>query len=211
MIWAAALGGSGLGVAPDISARAVRHGRDAGGAASASSHPFGWASDESVLAGSLYLHDAAVGPRSLGRRHNDEGCDGALDFPRWLNRGRCRQPRGVDGDRLYSWFSDGDTPSRYYPSFKMSGVSAAFFDEGVGRVGAVIAGRRTYDISKAWCGERTVARRPAEARGESLALTANCQDGVTDRGVSVSVRLTSVREGGRRCLFKPSSGVRLKH
>jgi hypothetical protein len=27
------------------------------------------------------------GPRCLGRRHNDEGCDGALDFPRWLNRG----------------------------------------------------------------------------------------------------------------------------
>ena len=59
---------------------------------------------------------------------------------------------GVDGDRLFSWFSDGDTPSRYYLSFKMSAVSAAFFDEGVGRVGAVIAGRRTYDISKAWGG-----------------------------------------------------------
>jgi dihydrofolate reductase len=32
----------------------------------------------------------------------------------------------------------------------MSAVSAAVFDEGVGRVGAVIAGRRTYDISEAW-------------------------------------------------------------
>jgi hypothetical protein len=62
------------------------------------------------------------------------------------------QPLGVDGDRLFSWFSDGDTPSRYYPSFKMSAVSAAFFDEGVGRMGAAIAGRRTYDISMAWGG-----------------------------------------------------------
>ena len=62
------------------------------------------------------------------------------------------QPLGVGGDRLFTWFSDGDTPSRYYPSFKMSAVSAAFFDEGVGRVGAVIAGRRTYDISEAWGG-----------------------------------------------------------
>jgi hypothetical protein len=59
------------------------------------------------------------------------------------------QPLGADGDRLFSWFSDGDTPSRYYPLFKISAVSAAFFDERVGRVGAVIAGRRTYDISKA--------------------------------------------------------------
>jgi len=62
------------------------------------------------------------------------------------------QPLGVGGDRLFTWFSDGDTPSRYYPGFKMSAVSAAFFDEGVGRVGAVIAGRHTYDISEAWGG-----------------------------------------------------------
>jgi len=62
------------------------------------------------------------------------------------------QPLGVGGDRLFKWFSDGDTPSRYYPGFKMSAVSAAFFDEGVGRVGAVISGRRTYDISDAWGG-----------------------------------------------------------
>ena len=67
MIWAAALGGSGLGVAPDISARAILHGRDAGGAASASSHPFGWASDKSAMAGSLYLHDAAVGAALPGK------------------------------------------------------------------------------------------------------------------------------------------------
>jgi dihydrofolate reductase len=34
----------------------------------------------------------------------------------------------------------------------MSAISAKFFDEGVGRVGAVIAGRRTYDVSEAWGG-----------------------------------------------------------
>jgi len=60
------------------------------------------------------------------------------------------QPLGVGGDRLFKWLSDGDTPSRHNPSFRMSAVSAEFFDEGVGRVGAVIAGRRTYDISEAW-------------------------------------------------------------
>jgi dihydrofolate reductase len=63
-----------------------------------------------------------------------------------------KQPLGVGGDRLFQWFSDGDTSSRYYPSFRMSAVSAAFFDEGVSRVGAVIAGRRTDDISDAWGG-----------------------------------------------------------
>jgi hypothetical protein len=29
-----------------------------------------------------------------------------------------RQPLGVAGDRLFNWFSDGDTPSRYYASFR---------------------------------------------------------------------------------------------
>jgi dihydrofolate reductase len=63
------------------------------------------------------------------------------------------QPLGVGGDRLFEWFRDGDTPSRWYPSFKMSAVSAELFDRFADRVGAVIAGRRTYDVSDAWGGE----------------------------------------------------------
>jgi dihydrofolate reductase len=81
------------------------------------------------------------------------------------------QRLGVDGDRLFSWFSDGDTPSRYYLSFKMSAVSAAFFDEGVGRVGAVIAGRRTYDISKAWGGSAPPPGVPLRHRRGRISCT----------------------------------------
>ena len=62
------------------------------------------------------------------------------------------QPLGAGGARLFNWYSDGDTPSRYYPSFKLSAPSAAFFDQGVSRIGAVVTGRRTYDISNAWGG-----------------------------------------------------------
>jgi dihydrofolate reductase len=62
------------------------------------------------------------------------------------------RPLGTGGERLFQWFSDGDTPSRYYPSFQMSAVSAAVFDEAAGRAGAVISGRRTYDIARAWGG-----------------------------------------------------------
>ncbi len=61
-------------------------------------------------------------------------------------------PLGVGGTRLFEWFRDGDTPSRYCPSFRMSAVSARFFDEFAGRNGAVITGRRTYDIANAWGG-----------------------------------------------------------
>lgn len=69
-----------------------------------------------------------------------------------------QQPLGFGGDRLFSWLRDGDTPSRHNPWFKLSAVSAAFFDQGIGRVGAVIAGRRTYDVSEGGAG---AARCPA--------------------------------------------------
>jgi len=66
-------------------------------------------------------------------------------------------PLGVGGDRLFKWFRDGDTPSRYYPSFRMSAVSASLFDEFAGRIGAVITGRRTYDIAQGWGGWPTAS------------------------------------------------------
>jgi dihydrofolate reductase len=59
---------------------------------------------------------------------------------------------GGGGDGLFSWLTAGDTPSRMNPNFTMSAPSAAFFDEGVAATGAVVAGRRTYDVSGAWGG-----------------------------------------------------------
>jgi dihydrofolate reductase len=71
------------------------------------------------------------------------------------------QPRGAAGDQLFDWLRDGDTPSRYAPpSFKMSAISAQFFDEGVSRVGAVVAGRRTYDVNAGWGGRGPIPGAP---------------------------------------------------
>ena len=64
------------------------------------------------------------------------------------------------GDRLQTWLQGGDTPSRLNPAFKMSPESALFFDEGVGRCGAVISGRRTYDVSNAWGGNGPMGPLP---------------------------------------------------
>jgi len=58
----------------------------------------------------------------------------------------------IDSTRLHDWLTAGDTPSRVNPAFTMSAPSARFFDEGVSGCGAVIAGRRTYDVSQAWDG-----------------------------------------------------------
>lgn len=61
-------------------------------------------------------------------------------------------PLGDGGERLFEWYKDGDTQSRFFPDFQLSAESARVFDEGAARVGAIISGRRTYDISGAWGG-----------------------------------------------------------
>ena len=62
------------------------------------------------------------------------------------------QPNGKAGP-LHHWLVAGDTPSRHAPSFSMSKRSRQFFDGLVDRLGATIAGRRTYDDSDGWGGE----------------------------------------------------------
>ena len=59
---------------------------------------------------------------------------------------------GAAAAGLHDWLTAGDTPSRVNPGFTMARPNAEFFDEGVSRCGAVIAGRRSYDVSQAWGG-----------------------------------------------------------
>jgi len=62
------------------------------------------------------------------------------------------QPLGTGGNRLFEWYLNGDTPSRFYPSFRLSQPSAEVVDELASRTGAVITGRHTYDVVDAWNG-----------------------------------------------------------
>ena len=56
--------------------------------------------------------------------------------------------RGLgDGGMLFDWYSDGDTPSKVFDGFRLSGPSARLFDALAARVGASLAGRNTYDDS----------------------------------------------------------------
>jgi dihydrofolate reductase len=71
-------------------------------------------------------------------------------------------PLGDGGMRLFDWYFDGDTPSRHYqavasrgipvPAFKLSRISAQIFDELIESCGAVVTGRRTYNITNGWGG-----------------------------------------------------------
>jgi dihydrofolate reductase len=70
------------------------------------------------------------------------------------------QALGLNGDRLFNWFYDGDTQGRFYPWMKMSVTSAAAFDGFISRVGAVVCGRRTYDVTRGFDGEGDIPGAP---------------------------------------------------
>jgi dihydrofolate reductase len=73
------------------------------------------------------------------------------------------QGLGDDGMRLFDWYFNGDTPIPQYaaaaergvsvPEFKLDKTSAAVFEELLETAGAVITGRRTYDITNGWGGD----------------------------------------------------------
>jgi dihydrofolate reductase len=56
--------------------------------------------------------------------------------------------RGLgDGTMLFDWYFNGDTPSQVFDGFRLSEPSARIFDALAGRVGAIVAGRNTYEDS----------------------------------------------------------------
>ncbi len=68
-------------------------------------------------------------------------------------------PLGDNGGALFKWYESGDT-AFVWPSGTMtnhvSAISAAFLREMVPTVGAIVTGRRTFDIAHAWDGKHPV-------------------------------------------------------
>jgi dihydrofolate reductase len=56
------------------------------------------------------------------------------------------------GGVLFDWYADGDTPSQVFTGFRLSAPSARVFDALAGRVGAIVAGRNTYEDSEGFGG-----------------------------------------------------------
>ena len=53
---------------------------------------------------------------------------------------------------LHDWLFKGNVPSAYNDFFKLSKKSAKVFDNFIKTTGAIVAGRRTYDITGGWGG-----------------------------------------------------------
>jgi dihydrofolate reductase len=96
--------------------------------------------------------------------------------------------RGLgDGTMLFDWYFDGDTPSQVFDGFRLSEPSARVFDTHAGRVGAVVAGRNTYEDSDQFGGGGphptarlfVLSHRPAPEMTERQTLvTTGIQDAV---------------------------------
>ncbi len=69
-------------------------------------------------------------------------------------------PLGAGGTPLFDWYFSGDTPSRHDERFRLSERSAQVFDDGLSSAGAIVTGRRTYDISHGWHGDGPVPGLP---------------------------------------------------
>lgn len=68
-------------------------------------------------------------------------------------------PLGAGGEHLFRWYFSGDTEFRMQgtPLFKVSPQSAALLEQARQTTGAMLAGRRMFDIAGAWNGQPPIA------------------------------------------------------
>ena len=110
-----------------------------------------------------------------------------------------------DGGVLFDWYGDGDTPSQAFPGFRLFEPSRSVFDGLAERIGAVVAGRNTYDDSEGFGGAGphptaplfVVSHRPAppEATGKQTFAT-SVEAGVEGARAAAGDRDVGVMGGG---------------
>jgi dihydrofolate reductase len=69
------------------------------------------------------------------------------------------QPDDTPGP-IHHWFFEGSTANRYNDGFRTTPESEPVLDEMFETTGAIVAGRRTYDITNGWGGEHPIAEVP---------------------------------------------------
>ncbi|MGX1771615.1 dihydrofolate reductase family protein [Nocardia brasiliensis] len=91
-----------------------------------------------------------------------------------------------DGGMLFDWYFDGDTPSAVFDGFKLSAPSARVFDAAGGRVGAIVAGRNTYEDSERFNGGSphpnarlvVLSHRPIPVSAQQILVTTGIEDAI---------------------------------
>lgn len=118
------------------------------------------------------------------------------------------QALGRGGSVLFDWYFDGDTPSRLFDGFRLAAASAEVFDAAAGRIGAVIAGRTTYDHSGGWGGGGphptaalvVLSHRPAPANAQRQTFVAT--------GIADAIAVAREAAAGRDVALMGSGMIR---
>ncbi|WP_338769839.1 dihydrofolate reductase family protein [Nocardia vulneris] len=91
-----------------------------------------------------------------------------------------------DGGMLFDWYFDGDTPSAVFDGFQLSAPSARVFDAAGGRVGAIVAGRNTYEDSERFHGGSphpnarlvVLSHQPMPVSEQQILVTTGIEDAI---------------------------------
>jgi len=73
------------------------------------------------------------------------------------------KPLGDGGAILHDWLFNGKMASRYNDFFKLSSSSREVFDESIETTGAIVVGKRTFDVVEGWGGSHPIHGVPVFA------------------------------------------------
>ncbi|MEC5425283.1 dihydrofolate reductase family protein [Virgibacillus sp. C22-A2] len=71
-----------------------------------------------------------------------------------------KQGLGEGGETLHDWLFSGDIPSKFNTFFKLSSTNRKMFDEASESTGAMVVGRRTFDLVNGWGGSHPIPGVP---------------------------------------------------
>ncbi|UTR13229.1 dihydrofolate reductase family protein [Salipaludibacillus sp. LMS25] len=110
-----------------------------------------------------------------------------------------KEPLGGGGAALQHWLFNGQLESRHSSFFKMNPISREVFDKSVDATGAILTGRRTYNVVGGWGGNHPagvpvviLTHQPPEAAPEGDTPISFVTDGIES-----AVRKAKARAEGK--------------
>src|SRR5699024_370714 len=125
-----------------------------------------------------------------------------------------KRPLGKGGEAIQSWLFNGNQSSSYNEFFKLSSLNRNVFDASISTTGAIIVGRRTFDIVNGWGGNHPIPDVPVfvithearkkypEGNTQFIFVTDGIESAVRNakkvaKGKNISVGTASI---GRQCM-----------